>query len=298
LARAARTVGAFAEDGLAAWCEAAGLAVSQALSEDLAPDGGSQQTVLSLVKSAGPDATTAPSAPTPKDAVKLAVYRSDDDCPYLRYYPAAWPIAVGEAQRVKWLALSQGAGFSGLKVRFGIDDPAAVSIGKISVHAYPFSNGQITSPTALAACVETPPAAPLSLPLELAIEPFEIQSVEAQSRKQIIVLVGLELTSMQERAFTIRPAIAARSPATEPLSLPPLKLLPRRPRFTPASANAASSRHQQAILRLNEAAVLSTVAILNDDGEPIRRSIRECAETWLAGLSAPADTQLSIETQK
>jgi hypothetical protein len=33
--------------------------------------------------------------------------RSDDDCPYPRYYPAAWPIAVGEAQRDKRLAFSK-----------------------------------------------------------------------------------------------------------------------------------------------------------------------------------------------
>src|SRR5262249_27396454 len=155
--------------------------------------------------------------------VKLLAYRSDDDCPYLRYYPAAWPIPVGETERIKWLVVSQGAGFSGLTLEFDLDDPAAVSFRKVSVHAYPFYNGQITAPSALAAWTISAPQAPQAGPLRLAIEPLAIAGVEREARKQIILVVGLELVARSARAFTLRAAIAARSPATELLPLPPPK---------------------------------------------------------------------------
>jgi len=66
----------------------------------------------------------------------------------------------------------------------------------------------------------------------------------------------------------------------------------------PAIAEPHSPRHQQAILRRNEPAVLSLLAILNDDGEVVRRSIRDLCQTFLARLAAPAGTQLVVETQK
>ena len=304
LQRAAQTAGAFAEDGLAAWCDAAGLNVSQALAhfEEILHEGGAGRAVLSFRKLlAKPvDPATASLAPCPgaEGAVKLALYRSDDDCPYLRYYPAAWPITVGDSRRVKWLALSLGAGFSGLRLVLDIDDPSAVSIAQVSVHAFPFYNGQMTSMTPIAACVQAAPAPVELSPWQLDLEPLEIPALEAEARKQIIFLVGLEFASTSERAFTIRPAIAARSPATDLLRLPALKLQPRRPSFVPCMAKSNSSRHADALLRLNEPAVLSMVAILDDDGEPVRRAIRDWSQAWLKGLEVRPGAQLSVQTHK
>jgi hypothetical protein len=300
LGRAAQTVGAFAEDLLAAWCDVAGLDVSQALAgfQDMLQEAEPAPLALVLRKAAAAGSGAAVAGAGTAPAVELLAYRSDDDCPYLRYYPAAWPIPVGQTQRLKWLVLSQGAGFSGLLLDLAIDDPAAVCIGKVSVHAFPFYNGQITAPSALAAWETTPPRAPQTGHLRLAVEPLEIAAVEPEARKHIILLVGLELVATDARAFTVRAAIAARMPATEFVPLPPLRLRARRPSFVPTMAEPHSDRHAQAILRLNEPAVLSMVAILNDDGEAVRRSIRDWSQACLAELAAPAGTQLVVDTQK
>src|SRR5262245_23448991 len=146
LARAAQSSGAFAEDLLGAWCDVAGLDVSQVLAgfQDVAP-----AALALLLRKAAAGSGVAEAGTAAEHAVKLLAYRSDVDCPYLRYYPAAWPIPVGETERIKWLVVSQGAGFSGLTLELDLDDPAAVSFRKVSVHAYPFYNGQITAPSAL-----------------------------------------------------------------------------------------------------------------------------------------------------
>src|SRR5262245_8251556 len=283
LARAGQITGTFAEDLLGAWCDVAGLDVSQALAGFEHVLGEEEPAPLALLLRKAAVGSGAPEAGAATEhAVKLLAYRADDDCPYLRYYPAAWPLLVGETEPIKWLVVSQGAGFSGLTLELEIDDPAAVSLRKVSVHAYPFDNGQITAPTALAAWTTRPPQAPQEGPLRLTIEPFEIAGIEREARKQIILLVGLELVASNARAFTLRAAIAARAPATELLPLPAVKLRPRRPSFLPAMAEPNSPRHQPAILRLNEPAVLSLVAILNDDGEAVRRSIRDWSQACLA----------------
>jgi len=209
LADAAQKVGAFAEDLLGAWCEIAGLEVSQALAgfEEVLRHDEPAPTALVLRKTAATETETPAAGAAPGEPVKLVVYHSDDDCPYLRYYPAAWPIPVGETQRVKWLVLSQGAGFSGLSLELEIDGPTALSIGKISVHAYPFYNGQITSPTPLATWMTTPPRDPQDGALRFAIEPLEIAGVDREARKQIHFAGGPR--ARRERRPRLHPASQA-----------------------------------------------------------------------------------------
>src|SRR5207244_4049885 len=102
MGRVGKIEGAFAEDGLTACCEAAGLDVGHALARDPAEEGFGASSVLSFEKAAAGE----PPAPrTTPGEIRLEPYLSDDDCPSLRYFPAPWPFALGEPVRTDWLAV-------------------------------------------------------------------------------------------------------------------------------------------------------------------------------------------------
>ena len=139
----------FAEVELAAWCTLAGLSPGNATmeSEDLVARGDQTGITTLLLEHSAPKQPRSPAAPT---GTTLAYYRSDDDCPQLRFFPAPWPRQPGVPGIEQWAVLCSGGGISGLRLRFCIDGPAPVQLVRVRVRALPFYGGQVTSMTAIA----------------------------------------------------------------------------------------------------------------------------------------------------
>jgi hypothetical protein len=291
MARVGKIEGAFAEDGLSACCEAAGLDVGHALARD-GDEKMSASSRLSFEKlAAGQPANASPASRAAAGEIKLAPYLSDDDCPSLRYFPAAWPFVAGAPVRTDWLVVSSGAGFSGLKLTFAISGAPAGLTGKLIVRALPFYNGQITSTTPIASFEQSaPPISDGAWVFDVA--PFAIPDLNPEARNRIILVIALEVAGAE--AITIRPAIAAASAG--PIELPPVKLRAQRPGWIPQVAGDAAATKASSILRLNEPSVFSMVALLDDDATALA-AIRQWAEAWLAALVADG-AELSVATHK
>ncbi len=139
----------FAEDELGAWCALAGLAPETAtmVVEDLAGREDQRGLTTFVFERAAPKQAKAPAAPT---GTSLAYYRSDDDCPYHRFFPAPWPRHPGVSDTEQWAVVCAGGGISGLRIRLAVEGPAPVRVERIFVRALPFYNGQVTSLTSIA----------------------------------------------------------------------------------------------------------------------------------------------------
>jgi hypothetical protein len=159
----------FAEDELAAWCALAGLSPENAttVSEELVAredQTGITRLVLQRAALRQAKATAAPMGMT------LVYYRSDDDCPYLRFFPAPWPRHPGVSDKEQWAILCRGGGISGLRLRLSVEGPAPVRLERVYVRALPFYNGQVTSLTSIAEHEWTARDPGAACPAELAIE--------------------------------------------------------------------------------------------------------------------------------
>lgn len=300
LKHAATVESAFAEEALAAWCEAAGLPLAKALVTfaDLAEASAAESVArLSFGARAARAGDAAPGDTGAKAAVRLATLLDDDHCPYQRVHPAAWPVTPGGAERVQWLALSSGAALSGLRIALDIDDVAAVRLKAVEVAAYPFYNGQMTSATPIARFQLAAPAMQAS-PWRIEVTPFDLPALDPQTRRQIVIVMVLELAMTGDGAVAIRPTLTPLSPASDPLPLPPIRLQPRAVAWTPRVAGPVHADRTSDMLRLNEPAVLSMAALLDDDGAAVRASVRGWVEAWLETLHAPEGTTLVVHTQK
>ena len=292
MGRVGKVEGAFAEDGLSACCEAAGLDVGQALARD-GDEEVSASSRLSFEKVAAEQLATATTAPRAAPGeIKLAPYQSDDDCPSLRYFPAAWPFVAGAPVRTDWLAVSSGAGFSGLKITFALSDAPAGLTGKLTVRALPFYNGQITSTTPIANFEQSAPAMSDGAWV-FDVTPFAVPDLNPEARNRIILIIALEVASAE--AITISPQVATAS--SGPIELPPVKLQAQRLGWIPRVAGDAAAAKASAILRLNEPSVFSTVALLDEDATALA-ALRQWAEAWLAKLNVADGAELSVATHK
>jgi hypothetical protein len=289
MARVGKIEGAFAEDGLSACCEAAGLDVGHALARDGDEDGVSASSRLSFEKAAAGEAPAPRAVP---GEVRLAFYQSDDDCPWLRYFPAAWPFVPGAPVRADWLVVSSGAGFSGVKLTFAFSGAPSGMSGKLIVRALPFYNGQITSMTPIASFEQSAPAMSDGAWV-FDVAPFAIPDLNPEARNRIVLVVALEVTGAE--TITISPTIAAASSA--PVELPPVKLQSQRPGWIPRIAGDAPAAKASAILKMNEPSVLSMVALLDHDAAA-SATIRQWAEQWLAALSVAEGAELAVTTHK
>jgi hypothetical protein len=291
MGRVGKIEGAFAEDGLSACCEAAGLDVGHALARDSDEEGVSASSRLSFEKAAAGPAAAPRVAP---GEIRLAFYQSDDDCPWLRYFPAAWPFVAGAPVRADWLVISSGAGFSDLKLTFAFAGAPAGMSGKLIVRALPFYNGQITSMTPIASFEQSAPAMSDGAWM-FDVAPFAVPDLNPEARNRIVLIVALEIADTGLAAITISPSIATAS--SEPLELPPVKLQAQRPSWIPKIAGDAPAAKTSAIIKLNEPSVLSMVALLDHDAAALT-AIRQWAEQWLAALKVADGAELSVATHK
>ena len=82
-------------------------------------------------------------ADIPAGEIRLANGFDPDDTPMLFVYPASWPIPVGKPKNVKWMILSQGAGFSGGTATIRVSGPDGLVLSKGAMRGFKFHNGQI-----------------------------------------------------------------------------------------------------------------------------------------------------------
>src|SRR6202042_3586323 len=76
--------------------------------------------------------------------IRLANAYDPDDSRALLVYPAAWPVAVGKPTNVRWMMLSQGAGFYGGTATIRVTGPEGGPVlSKGAIRGFKFHNGQI-----------------------------------------------------------------------------------------------------------------------------------------------------------
>jgi hypothetical protein len=288
---ASSVVSPFAEDHLAAWCSAIGLdpgRTTETPAEAASVPGSVIRRAIPVGGSAGQATPT-----------RLSFYPSHDDTPHLRVFPAAWPVAPGATRAFTWLIVSGDGGFDGLDCTLEIDPPDGIDVHSISLTALSFYNGQVTSPTPLAA-FETRPADRRLRTVR--VEPFAVPDVDPNSRKQVVILLRLEATVNGDDPVTIRPTLRpAASPS--PLVLPPLRLQTRRSVWQPLPSigdgrETPSSIRTDAVLGLNQPSVRSFVAIHADLDQAFRDRVRAWCEDWIDSVIPGDDAMATVHTQK
>ena len=291
----------FAEDELGAWCALAGLSPENAttLSEELiAREDQTGLTTLVLERTA-PKQPKATAAPT---GTSLAYYRSDDDCPYLRFFPASWPRHPGVSEKEQWAILCGGGGISGLRVRISVQGPAPVQLERVYMHALPFYNGQITSLTSIAEHEWTAPdpGVACAADLEIEIPGFVVPVADPQSRKLVILILIVQSTLPQEGEATLTPSVETMAGVRPSPALPPLRLRALRPAWVPlvSRSNTPKRARNEAVQRLNTPSVWLGVAVLPGDDGTAREQARSLGEGWLARLSPEAGMMAVVHTQK
>ncbi len=296
MSAAGRAEGAFAENVLARWCEVVGLQPEQALTPfgDVMREAGPGTQTFHFARAQAKVSGEGTAAQSTRAiaAPALAWLRSDDDCPYHRFYPAAWPIDASLEHGCRWLVTSSAGGLEGLQLDLGTANPAGVEIDLVGVAAYPFYNGQMTSMTPLAVFEQRTPASDNAI----AIAPFRLPDLDPQARKQIVIELRVRFRATGREAFTLSPALVA-TPSGVSLELPPLTLQPVSPDWHPRVMTLAESRQTDARLRLNSPSVVSAVAMIDDDGAPVRGRVRRFAQGWLTALALPAGATVGVATQ-
>jgi tetratricopeptide (TPR) repeat protein len=284
----------FAESVLGEWCRAAGLdpARSTTVLRDFDDGERGGYETLFFAKGAG----APPERSARGDAQVAAFVRSDDDQPYLRFHPAAWPIAPHIAQRASWGVATSGPGFRGLRVRLQFDAASHANVESVAVLAWPFFNGQVTSFRAAAmrswpgldatvsgANVVTNEAADFVLP-----------PTEPESRKQFVLMLQIALTLANGCEATVRPIVEAMGGAFSPIALPPLRVRATEPAWIPAGGRCPLD-----VARLlDEPAVACHVAILPHATQAERARVEALFESWLASLAARDGVVATVRTEK
>jgi DNA-directed RNA polymerase specialized sigma24 family protein len=291
----------FAEDELRAWCALAGLSpenVTTVVGElDARED---QEGLTTLVFERGAP-KRAPAKPD-STGVTLAYYRSDDDCPYHRFFPAPWPRHPGISDEVQWAIQCSGGGISGLSVRLAVEGPAPVRVERVHIRALPFYNGQVTSPTSVAEHEWFAPDRGAATPAKIDLEApaFVVPAADPQSRRLILLILTVQVTLPEEGGATLTPSIETSEGVRPSPALPPLRLLALKPAWVPlvSRSDTPQLRPAEAVLRLNTPSVWSAVAVLTDDSAVVRERTRVLAESWLEQLTPEADTVAVVHTEK
>jgi hypothetical protein len=294
-----RSTSPFAEDELGAWCALAGLAPENATTifDDLVErEDQTGRTMLLFERAAAKPAKAAAAT-----GATLAYYRSDDDCPYLRFFPEPWPRHPGAPDKEQWAIVSSG-GIAGLRLRLSIDGPAPVQLQRIHLRALPFYNGQITSTTSIAEYEWTAadPGAPSQPELTLELPDFIVPAADPQSRRQVILILIVQTTLLQEGEATLSPSVETLDGLRPCPALPPLRLRALRPSWVPlvSRTQAPCAARIEKILRLNTPSVWSGVAMVPLDSGDARERARSLAEKWLEQLSPEAETMAIVHTKK
>jgi hypothetical protein len=207
------------------------------------------------------------------------------------------------ASGLTWLIRSSGAGFEGARVAFRVDDASGGTIrtSRLSMHAYPFFNGQVTSGTPVATHEAT-----ISGTLEEGVRSLDAPSfvmpdLDPEAGKHLVIIVRLECVPEAGAAVRLRPTFQPLEGKAEPLELPPVRIVGGRADWRPIGSDAAhlgEAYREGLLLELNTPSVLSVVTILDGDDEDIRASVRAAAEAWCGSMAGASDCSAAVQTKK
>ena len=225
----------FAEDELGAWCTLAGL--SPAVCDDGLRRAGLRArtrpgfTTLVLER-ATPKPAKATAAPT---GTTLAYYRSDDDCPYLRFSRRRGRGIPACRTKNSGRSCAAAGASRACASAFAVEGPTPVQLERVYVRALPFYNGQITSLTSIAEHEWLAPDPGAVCPAELLIEipGFVVPAADPQSRKLVILILIVQTTLPQEGEATLAPSVETVAGVRPSPALPPLRLRALRPAWVP-----------------------------------------------------------------
>jgi len=271
-------------------------------------------------------------AEIPAGEIRLANDFDPDDTRMLFVYPASWPIPVGKQKNVKWMILSQGAGFSGGTATIRVSGPAELVLAKGAMKGFKFHHGQIvgdleTRPTDKDHvkdyyAFEVRPAASASAGSRLYTAEFpnlSIPPMTAGRTTQILILFVLyDLESQTAGEWEINVSIQPGVQTEYQHNLPPLRIaaveqgwLPvvsgLNPKTTYDKSNLSATHLRELNYKqseipgqrlLDHPAVTSSVAILNDDGQPTLDACKTWLEAWLRPLADQQEGEIRILAEK
>jgi hypothetical protein len=213
----------------------------------------------------------------------LVPFHDDDDCRAHRVYPAHWPLTPDAPAGLRWLIRSSGAGFDGARLTFRVDDVSGGTIRctTVSMQAYPFFNGQVTSGTPVATYEAGAPGTLDQGTWSHEALVFAMPDLDPEAGKQFVIILRLECVAEVGATARLRPAFQPLGGDAEPLDLP-----------------TGNVYQEDLLLKLNTPSVLSAVAILNGDTEDIRASARQAAEDWLGSLARASACSAAVLTKK
>lgn len=292
--------GVFAEDSLTRWCDLAGIDADAALSraDDTERPEAADGAILLLARTGEPARKAAASAPPP-----LAFYREDDDLPYHRVYPAAWPVEPDAPTQFRWFVIAAGPGIRGVRLALDVETMSPLRVTGVHMRAQPFFNGQVTSMDAVASRDWTGSLIEGAGRHEQIFEDgdFTVPAVDPQSRKSFILILRIEVALPDGGEATLTPRLTVLAPAIDGPTLPPLRVRADRPAWQPIVSRPPlqyPAPQDEAVRRLNAPAVRSMVAVLNGDTAPSRDAIRALAEAWFRKLAPPPGTAATVHTEK
>lgn len=258
---------------------------------------------ISLFTFVQAEPTAARGAQERADPPILAVVHDDDDCRPHRVYPAHWRLTPHKASGLRWLIRSSGAGFEGARVTFKVDDAsgAAIQTLRLSMQAYPFFNGQVTSAIPVATHEATVSGTLAEGVWSQDAPSFAMPDLEPEAGKHLVILLRLECLPETGARARLRPAFQPLGRVAEPIELPPVRIVAGNVDWRPIGSDAAhlgEAYRESLLLELNTPSVLSVVAILNGDDEEIRASVRAAAEAWLGSMARASDCSAAVLTKK
>ena len=273
----------------------------------------------------------------PEGEIRLADAFDADDTPMVFVYPASWPIPVGKQKNVKWMILSQGAGFNGGTAAIRVSGPAGLVLSKGAMRGFKFHNGQIvgdleTRPTDKDHVTnyygfEVRPVASASAGSQIYTADFPNLSIPPMTTGRttqiliLFVLYNLEPPTAGE--WEINVSIQPGAQTEYQHNLPPVRIAALEQRWLPVvsglnpratydksnfSADPRTEWTYQNELNykqsqvpqqrlLDHPAVTSSVAILKDDGQPTLDACKSWLEAWLCPL-AEEEGEIRIHAEK
>jgi hypothetical protein len=268
----------------------------------------------------------------PAGEVRLANGFDPDDTRMLFVYPAGWPIPIGKQQSVKWMILSQGAGFSGGTATVRVSGPDGLVLSKGAIKGFKFHNGQIVGELEASTTDKddakqdfifhimynrTDSSGSRSYTAEF--PSLSIPPMTAGRTTQILILFALyDLHPQTAGEWAINVSIQPGVQTEYQHNLPPLRIaaveqgwLPvvsgLNPKATYDQSNLSATHLQELKFkqaeipgqrRLDHPAVTSSVAILSDDGQPTLDACKTWLEAWLRPLAQQQEGEIRIRAEK
>ncbi|MGD0127348.1 MAG: hypothetical protein ABSF46_18455 [Terriglobia bacterium] len=274
----------------------------------------------------------------PAGELRLADAFDPDDTRMLSVYPASWPIPVGKTENVRWLILSQSAGFNGGTATIRLSGPDGPVFSKGAMRGFKSHNGQIvgdleTRPTDkdhvkdYHAFPLTPVASDAAgsrlykaeYP-NLSIPPM----TSARTTQILIVLVLYEFQCQTPGEWEINVSLQPGAQSEYRRDLPALRISAVEPGWLPVisglnpktileesnfSTDPRTEQNYRSELKdkqsriLNDRqlihpAITSSVAILKDDGQATLDACKTWLEAWLAPLAEQQDGEVRIYAEK